>query len=106
MYICENCQQMFDSPNAVLDSDSEYWGANVHHYTSVCPNCGSDEFEEMDKCDVCGEWINPGEELCENCRELIKDIADDIRAKGRYMTLRYKLKYNEFMDHLIRELDE
>lgn len=106
MYKCMNCQQMFDSPNCVLDSVSEYWGATAHHYTSVCPFCASDEYEEMDKCEVCGEWIDPGEEICENCHELIKDIADDIRAKARYMTLRYKLKYNEFINHLIKELDE
>ena len=106
MYICMNCQTMFDSPDSVEDFTSEFWGASVRHYASVCPNCGSDDFEEMDKCVVCGEWINPGEELCENCRGLIKDIADEIRGKARYMTLRYKLKYNEFMDHLIRELDE
>ena len=106
MYKCQNCQETFDSPNCVLDSDSEYWGRNVHHYTSVCPFCGSDDYSEMDKCEVCGEWIDPGEELCECCRDLIKDIADDIRAKGRYLSLRYKLKYNDFMDQLITELDK
>ena len=106
MYICMNCQAMFDSPNEVEDFTSEFWGARVRHMTSVCPNCGSDDFDEMDKCEICGEDINPGEELCENCRGLIKDIADEIRGKARYMTLRYKLKYDEFMDHLIRELDE
>lgn len=106
MYKCQNCQEMFDSPNAVLDSDSEYWGRRVHHYTSVCPNCGSDDFEEMDKCEVCGEWIDPGEELCDNCRGLIKDIADDIRKKARYTTDRFNLKYTEFISHLVTELDE
>ena len=42
MYRCLNCGETFDSLNCVLDSDSEYWGRNVHHYTSVCPFCGSD----------------------------------------------------------------
>lgn len=106
MYICMNCGATFDSPNTVTDFSSEFWGANVQHYKSECPNCGSDDFDEMDKCEMCGEDINPGEELCENCRGLIKDIADEIRGKARYMTLRYKLNYNEFMDHLIQELDE
>ena len=100
------CGTMFDSPDYVEDFSSEYFGRRVTHYMGVCPNCGSDDFEEMDKCEVCGEWIDPGEELCDNCRGLIKDIADEIRGKARYMTLRYKLKYDEFMDHLIRELDE
>ena len=106
MYKCQNCQRTFDSLNCMIDSYSEYWGASTPLYKSVCPYCGSDDYEEMDKCEICGEWIDPGEELCDNCRGLIKDIADEIRGKARYMTLRYKLKYDEFMDHLIRELDE
>ena len=106
MYICRNCQQMFDSPNAVIDSDSEYWGRRVHHYTSVCPCCGSDDFEELDKCEVCGGWINPGDELCEVCDGLIKEVADDIRKKARYTTDRFNLKYGEFISHLVTELDE
>lgn len=106
MFRCQNCGQMFDSPNCVLDFDSEYWGATVHHYTSVCPCCGSDEYDEMGKCEVCGEWIDPGEGLCDNCRELIKDIADDIRGRARYVSLRYKLNYAEFISQLIQDLDE
>ena len=106
MYICMNCQTMFDSPDEVEDFTSEFWGARVRHMTSVCPNCGSDDFEEMDKCEVCGEWIDPGDELCDNCRGLIKDIADDIRKKARYTTDRFNLKYGEFISHLVTELDE
>lgn len=105
MYICENCQQTFDSPNETEDFTSECWGTPVRHMTCVCPYCGSGEFEEMDRCEMCGEYINPGEEICENCRDLIDDIAGDIRSKARYMTLRYQLNYNEFISHLIEELD-
>lgn len=105
MYICTDCRQTFDSPNCVLDSYSEYWGAIAHHYKSVCPHCGSDDFEEMDKCEICGEWIDPGAELCDNCRDLIKSIANDIRAKARYTTDRFNLKYGEFINHLVTELD-
>ena len=106
MYICMNCQTMFDSPNEVEDFTSEFWGARVRHMTSVCPYCGSDDFDEMDKCEICGEDINPGEELCENCRGLIKDIAEDIRKKARYTTDRFNLKYTEFISHLITALYE
>ena len=105
MYLCANCGRTFDSPDEVADFTSEYFGATVTHTTTVCPSCGSDDFDEMDKCEVCGEEIAPGEELCENCRELIRDCAEDVRGRARYMTLRYNLKYNEFVTHLIEELD-
>lgn len=104
MYLCANCGQMFDFPDVVDDFTSEFWGGIVRHTTTVCPSCGSDDFDEMDKCEVCGEYIAPGEELCENCRELIHDRAEDVRGRARDMTLRYNLKYNEFMEHLIEEL--
>lgn len=107
MYLCANCGEMFDSPNEVNDFVSEYWGAPVTHTTCVCPSCGSDEFDEMEKCLICrNEWVAPGEELCECCHDLIKDIGDDIRAKARYVSLKYKLDYKEFMNHLIDELEE
>lgn len=104
MYQCMNCGQMFVSPNIENDFTSEYWGATVTHTTSVCPYCGSDEFDEMDKCDICGEYIAPGEGLCDNCHTLIRDVADDIRGKARYLSLLHGLNYDEFMSHLAEEL--
>lgn len=106
MYQCTNCGQMFDSPKEVTDFYSEYWGTPARHTTTVCPYCESDEFDEMDKCEICGEYIAPGEELCENCRELIHDIGDDIRGKARYITLLHKLDYDAFIEHLVNDLDK
>ena len=104
MYQCMNCGQMFDSPSLEEDFTSEFWGSTVRHMVSVCPNCGSDEFDEMDKCDICGEYIAPGEGLCDNCHDLIRDIADDIRGKARYLALRYPLNYDELVSHIAEEL--
>lgn len=94
---------MFDSPDYVEDFSSEYFGRRVTHYMGVCPSCGSDDFEEMDKCEICGEWIDPGAEVCECCKESIEDLASEIREKVRDLT--HKTNYNEFMSHLIEELD-
>ena len=104
MYLCANCGRMFDSPDEVEDFTSEYWGATVRHYTTVCPNCGSDDFDEMDKCQVCGNDIPPGEKICENCHDLIRDVADSIKGNARYISLRYNLNYNEFIENLMEEL--
>lgn len=106
MYICERCQETFDFPNVETDFTSEYFGAIVNHKIGVCPYCGSDEIDEMDKCDICGEWIAPGEELCENCHDLIRDIADEVKRKARYTTDRFNLDYNEFISHLMDRLEE
>lgn len=106
MYFCNRCRQMFDSPDAVYDFSSEAWGRTVEHYVNVCPHCKSDDFDEMDKCDICGEWISPGQDICDNCEELIRDISKDIQSRARYVTLRYKLKYDEFIEHLIQELNK
>lgn len=97
------CGTMFDFPDYVEDFSSEYFGRRVTHYMGVCPNCGSDDFEEMDKCEICGEWIDPGAEVCECCKEAIEDLASEIREKARDLT--HKTNYNEFMSHLIEELD-
>lgn len=106
MYLCENCGATFNIPDEVNDFSSEFWGATVTHTTCVCPSCGSDDFVEMDRCDMCGEDIAPGEELCENCRYLVDDIANDIKSKCKYMELRYRLKYKELIYHLCEALDK
>lgn len=97
------CGTMFDSPDYAEDFSSEYFGRRVTHYMGVCPSCGSDDYDEMDKCEICGEWIDPGEEVCECCKESIEDLASEIREKVRDLT--QKTNYNEFMSHLIEELD-
>lgn len=104
MYLCVNCGEMFDCPESARDFDSEYFGRSVTHYTDVCPQCGSDDIEEMDRCEICGEYIKQGEDLCEWCRELVKDLAYEIRNKVREKSIVHKLKYNEFLEHLTEEL--
>lgn len=106
MYICERCHKTFDFPNEATDFTSEYFGRPVNHKIGVCPCCGSSEIAEMEKCDICGEWIAPGEDLCENCRDLIRDIADEVKRKARYTTDRFNLNYNEFISHLMDRLEE
>lgn len=104
MFLCANCGQTFDSPKDVADFTSEYWGERVTHYTPACPYCGSDDFDRMRKCVVCGEDISPDERLCDNCRELIRDVADSIKSNARYLSLRYNLDYTEFIENLMEEL--
>lgn len=47
----------------------------------TCPDCGNDEYEEVEQCVDCGEWFDPadlygpsGECRCEDCLERAADI--------------------------------
>lgn len=104
MYLCNRCGEMFDCPDSVFDFYSEAWGRTVKHYTSVCPHCHSDDYDEMDKCEICGEYIPQGEGICENCRDLIDDYRDIITGRIRELTITHKLNYNEFMENLKENL--
>lgn len=104
MYKCLNCGETFSSPDSVRDFESEYFGRTVTHYMNVCPSCGSDDFEEMDKCEICGEYIDAGSCLCENCKELIGDLASEIRGKVREKAIVHKLNYDEFIRYLEEEI--
>lgn len=104
MYRCSRCGQTFDSPDAVVDFYSEAWGRQVKHYTSVCPCCGSDDFDEMDRCKICGAWISPGEEICENCHDLVSDMTDSVRGRLREISITHKLNYEELLEAVIENL--
>ena len=64
MYICMHCGHEFEEIAAKnYDSASGTW-------EEYCPNCGSEDFEEAEKCEKCGEWhsaekVTNG--MCENC---------------------------------------
>ena len=106
MYKCSSCGAEFETPNSVPDFNSEYWGTRVTHYTGVCPSCGSDDYDEMDRCDICRTYIEAGTDLCENCKELVEDLAGSIKDSCRQKSIVHKLNYTEFLTHLIEELDK
>lgn len=104
MYFCNRCKETFDSLDAVYDFSSEAWGQTVRHYRSVCPHCGSDDYDEMDKCEICGEYIMPGEGICENCRVLVEDMTDSIRGRLREISITHKINYEELLEKIIENL--
>jgi len=73
---CERCGETLDE----LDKDYVNGGdIGEPHYT--CPNCGSDDLEEMYQCKICGEWYLPDdlygyadELVCNNCIDEHADI--------------------------------
>lgn len=48
----------------------------------VCPDCGTEDFEEARPCFRCGDYFTEDEleyELCKECREAVDDIVDACR---------------------------
>lgn len=104
MYKCENCGEEFEDPNNVEDFSSEYFGRMVTHYTNVCPCCGSDDFQEMDKCEICEEYIPAGEVICENCKELVDGFVSEIRGKAREKSIIHRLNFDELITQIAEGL--
>lgn len=44
MLVCQDCGCLFDSPKIIKESRGEFWGMPCYEDVSVCPSCGSDDF--------------------------------------------------------------
>lgn len=73
MYWCTDCQSLFDESEMEVEELSHDSEIEPGETLCKCPNCGSDDFEEADRCECCGEYIRPGRTLCEDC----EDAADN-----------------------------
>lgn len=62
MYYCNNCKDEFEEPARERTTFEDFYGVSHLFNTShdfdllKCPNCGSDDIEEMATCDICGEY--------------------------------------------------
>lgn len=63
MYWCEE-HGAVEKPQFVYDSTGMY---------EVCPEC-KQELSAADKCG-CGNWIDPTEFICEDCKKFISNIG-------------------------------
>lgn len=80
MYICERCGEVRDEDELrecserVFNCYGEYMGSKS--YQSDC-SCGG-EFVEAGECEICGEYIVPGERVCNNCIEEYATVENAI----------------------------
>ena len=49
MYKCDECGAVFDKPKYVKEYMGEFWGSPAYETWAVCPNCKSDDIEEVDE---------------------------------------------------------
>lgn len=79
MYICNDCGAEFETPKLKRESLGEYWGAPAWEPWGACPNCGSDEIEAEDHCDMCGEDYKPnGRRYCDNCKTIVNEAFQGL----------------------------
>ena len=89
MYKCLKCEYEFEEPSRKeIKISNIFLGEEIAHEL-VCPECESDDLEELKQCEICHEWFNEDElfdtegmlnggvgYVCEQCMEDcdIKDI--------------------------------
>lgn len=74
MYWCEECGAV-EKPQFVYDSTGMY---------EVCPEC-KQELSAADKCG-CGNWIDPTEFICEDCKKFISNIGLTLQEEFERQT--------------------
>lgn len=82
-YICQDCGAVFTAPEEIEET-SWAWGRPEEYILSRCPRCGSADFDEAVKCEVCGELFHKedtetsdsGEIFCEKCIGIIGRQAE------------------------------
>lgn len=102
-YKCNKCDHEFDS----VKGRDGYFDMTP----PPCPECGSDDTEELVACDLCGtEWANHRLELygklyiCPGCRAMFKRAADEAvnhvwqYARGRKHAEEIRQAFSDFLE--------
>ena len=76
-YICLHCGHHFDGDEIVA---KHYDRATGTWDSEECPNCGSEYFEEAEKCDKCGEWHVADKVVNGMCEECLTKAATPQNA--------------------------
>ena len=74
MYQCNKCNARFDTPNFSQIPHYEV-DTRIYETISICPECGSEDFEEVTPCRCGRNLIRSHEDFCRFCYE---DVSDAI----------------------------
>lgn len=82
MYCCNNCHATFESgEERIIKERSECFGFPAVEEFRVCPECGSDEYDEALICRICGETFPKSEEDCEGvCEKCSAELRDEFET--------------------------
>lgn len=88
MNYCNECGCEFEEPKKVYEHHSELNGMGGVTYETfyVCPFCGSDDYEEEEKCELCGKEYprliyKAEKDICTDCFTQLVNIMDDTVMK-------------------------
>ena len=82
MFCCCNCHATFESgEERIIKERSECFGFPAVEEFCVCPECGSDDYEEAFICRICGDTFPKSEEDCEGvCEKCSGELRDEFEA--------------------------
>ena len=67
MYICNNCESVFDGYE-IVEEHHPYGEGTAAESWAVCPYCKDNDFTEAEQCKLCGEFVvELLDGLCEVC---------------------------------------
>lgn len=93
MFECDRCGHMFD------ECEIEHRFSRIDGWHHECPNCGWEEFVEVDRCNVCGEWTDVSElsddgGLCQKCqKDVLHNLSSLIITHFNYHEVQYLKDY-------------
>lgn len=105
-YWCDNCNEVFDEDDVQIRDIYEYMDGRRYLFGREvnCPKCGEElNLEEANTCQICGEYISPHEQLCDECKE---DLDILIEQKMDEIVLDTGISKDELIEQLDRWLSE
>lgn len=105
MFYCNECKEIFDEYDA--EARKEYPNStdfpNSYYTYLVCPNCHSDNIQEAQRCELCGEWHPEDEgEECETCKLDFDEILSNYIREARE---RYGADKEQIIEAIGRRID-
>ena len=106
MFYCYDCGEFFEEPVTMYDGHGELDEGPIWEAYGACPYCESDQIDTARRCEICGEWTKPDEDVCDGCCLEVSLMVSAVKRLIKKRADRYKLDYKAFMDHVIERMEE
>lgn len=80
IYYCHDCGEFFDKEDIRIKCISQGDYSEPSEYEWYCPHCGSEDIEEAEECEFCGEPVKPDSRIhfCEDCIEYFDYMIEQM----------------------------
>ncbi len=103
MYKCEKCGNIYDY-NGKTWGQPGYDPENGDGMVGNCPDCGSDDYIEVESCRVCGDYVSSNSyfKMCEDCEAKVRK-----EVKKKLYDFCKDLEDYEFdiLEHIVSEVE-